>query len=46
MSESVLPMFSSRTFIVSDLKFRSLIILSLFLCVASPSLICVTTRVS
>ena len=25
MSESVLPMFSSRSFIVSDLKFRSLI---------------------
>ena len=25
MSESVLPMFSSRTFIVSDLMFRSLI---------------------
>ena len=25
MSESVLPMFSSRSFIVSDLTFRSLI---------------------
>ena len=31
MSESVLPMFSSRSFIVSGLTFRSLIHLSLFL---------------
>ena len=32
MSESVLPMFSSKSCIVSGLTFRSLSILSLFLC--------------
>ena len=32
MSESVLPMLSSKSFIVSGLTFRSLIHLSLFLC--------------
>ena len=32
MSESVLPMFSSRGFIVSGLTFRSLIHFGLFLC--------------
>ena len=31
MSKSVLPVFSSRIFMASDLTFRSLIILSLFL---------------
>ena len=33
MSESVLPMFSSKSFIVSCLTFRSYSILSLFLCI-------------
>ena len=37
MSESVLPMFSSRSFIVSGLTFRSLILLSLFLCMVLES---------
>ena len=32
MSESVLPMFSSRSFIVSGLTFKSYTILSLFFC--------------
>ena len=32
MSKSVLPIFSSRKFLVSSLTFRSLIYLSLFLC--------------
>ena len=38
-SESVLPMFSSRSFIVSGLTFRSLIHLSLFLCMVSESVL-------
>ena len=37
MSEIVLPMFSSRSFIVSGLMFRSLTHLSLFLCVVLES---------
>ena len=37
MSESVLPMFSSGTFIVSGLTFRSLIHFSLFLCMVLES---------
>ena len=32
MSKSVLPVFSSKSFIVSSLKFRSLIRFDLFLC--------------
>ena len=40
MSESVLPMFSSRSFIVSGLTFRSLIhFMSLFLCVVLESVL-------
>ena len=39
MSESVLPMFSSRSFIVSGLTFRSLIHLSLFLCMVLESVL-------
>ena len=39
MSESVLPMFSSRSFIVSGLMFRSLIHLSLFLCIVLESVL-------
>ena len=34
MSKSVMPIFSSRSFIVSDLTFRSLVHLSLFLCIS------------
>ena len=39
ISETVLPMFSSRSFIVSGLMFRSLIHLSLFLCMALESVL-------
>ena len=39
MSESVLPMFSSKSFMVSGLTFRSLIILSLFLCMVLESVL-------
>ena len=36
---SVLPIFSSRNFIVSGLTFRSLPILSLFLCMVLESVL-------
>ena len=39
MSESVLPMFSSRSFIFSGLTFRFLIHLSLFLCMVLESVL-------
>ena len=39
MSESVLPMFSSRSFIVSGLTFRSLIHLNFFLCMVLESVL-------
>jgi len=39
MSEIVLPMFSSRSFIVSGLTFRALIHLSLFLCMVLESVL-------
>ena len=39
MSESVLPMFSSRSFIVSGLTFGSLIYLNLFLCMVLESVL-------
>ena len=39
MSESVLPMFSSRSFIVSGLTFRFLIHLCLFLCMVLESVL-------
>ena len=39
MSESVLPMFSSRSFIVSGLTFRSLIHFDLFLCMVLESVL-------
>ena len=39
MSESVLPMFSSRIFILSGLTFRFLIRLSLFLCMVLESVL-------
>ena len=38
MSETLLPMFSSKSFIVSGLMFRSLIHLSLFLCMLEKTL--------
>ena len=39
MLESVLPMFSSKSFVVSGLMFRSLIHLSLFLCMVLESVL-------
>ena len=39
MSQSVLPMFSSKNFIVSGLTFRSLTILSLSLCMVLGSVL-------
>ena len=39
MSESVLPMFSSKSFIVSGLTFRSLAHLNLFLCMVVRSVL-------
>ena len=39
MSLHVLPVFSSKSFIVSGLTFRSLSILSLFLCMVSGSVL-------
>ena len=39
MSDSVLPMFSSRSFIVSCLTFRFLIHLGLFLCMVLESVL-------
>ena len=39
MSESVLPMFSSRSFIVSGLTFRSLIPFEFILCMVLESVL-------
>jgi len=39
MSKSVLPMFSSKSFIVCGLTFKSFILLSLFLCVVLGSVL-------
>ena len=39
MSESVLPMFTSKSFVVSGFTFKSLIHLSLFLCVVLESVL-------
>ena len=39
MSKSILPLFSSKSFIVSSGTFRSLILLSLFLCMVLGSVL-------